>query len=229
MKKITIAIDGFSSCGKSTMAKDLAKKIGYIYIDTGAMYRAVTLYCLQENLIVNNQINQEKLQEQLDQIHVTFQLNPTSNLPETYLNGKNVEKEIRRMDVSDQVSHVSAIGFVRKAMVKQQQELGKSKGVVLDGRDIGTVVFPTAELKIFMTATPEVRAKRRFDELIQKGEDVSYDAILENVKQRDLIDQTRTESPLKKADDAVVLDNTNLTIEEQNNWLMQQFQLTSQK
>lgn len=219
-KKITIAIDGFSSNGKSTMAKDLAQKIGYIYVDTGAMYRAVTLFCLQNNLIENDRVDEKKLQKCIDQIQVNFKLNENTNLPEVYLNGENVEKYIRKMDVSNQVSKVSAIGFVRQALVKQQQALGKNKGVVLDGRDVGTVVFPDAELKIFMTASPEIRAKRRFDELTQKGESVSFDEILENIKQRDFIDQTREESPLKKADDAIILDNSNMTIEEQNKWLL---------
>ncbi|MCL1943498.1 MAG: (d)CMP kinase [Candidatus Azobacteroides sp.] len=226
MKKITIAIDGFSSCGKSTMAKYLAKKTGYIYIDTGAMYRAVTLFCIQNGWIKNGLPDEEKLREQIETIHITFVLNPDTGLPETYLNGKNVEREIRSMSVSDLVSPVSAIGFVRKAMVKQQQEMGKSKGVVLDGRDIGTVVFPDAELKIFMTASPEIRAQRRYDELKGKGEDVCFEEILENVKKRDHIDQTRAESPLQKAGDAIVLDNTNLNVEEQNKWLLNLFEKT---
>lgn len=227
MNKITIAVDGFSSNGKSSMAKALAKKIGYIYIDTGAMYRAVTLYCLRNGIISDNEIDLDKLKNRMDDIHIEFRLNPETNLPETYLNGENVEKEIRRMDVSNQVSNVSAIGFVRQAMVKQQQAFGKSKGVVMDGRDVGTVVFPDAELKIFLTASPEIRAKRRFDELIAKGEQVSFDEILENVKQRDYIDQNREESPLKKADDAIVLDNSDMTIDEQNEWLYEQYLKTA--
>ncbi|MCD7973917.1 MAG: (d)CMP kinase [Candidatus Azobacteroides sp.] len=229
MKKITIAIDGFSSGGKSTMAKELARKIGYIYIDTGAMYRAVTLYCLMNNLIKDNVINREKLKKEIDNIKIDFHLNPETQLPETYLNGKNVEKEIRGMEVSRNVSNISAIGFVRTAMVKQQQEFGKSKGVVMDGRDIGTVVFPDAELKIFMTAAPEIRARRRYEELTAKGEKVSFEEILENVKQRDHIDQTREESPLKQAKDAIVLDNSNMTKEEQNAWLMHQYLLALEK
>lgn len=224
MKKITIAVDGFSSCGKSTMAKFLAQKAGYIYIDTGAMYRAVTLYCIQNGLIKNGIPDEKRLAEQINDIKIEFRSDPDTGLPETYLNGKNVEREIRLMEVSNLVSIVSAIGFVRKAMVKQQQEMGKSKGVVLDGRDIGTVVFPDAELKIFATASPEIRAQRRYDELKQKGETVSFEEILENVKKRDHIDQTRTESPLKKADDAVILDNGHMNIEEQNKWLTDQFE-----
>jgi len=208
------------------MAKYLAKKTGYIYIDTGAMYRAVTLFCIQNGWIKNGLPDEEKLREQIETIHITFVLNPDTGLPETYLNGKNVEREIRSMSVSDLVSPVSAIGFVRKAMVKQQQEMGKSKGVVLDGRDIGTVVFPDAELKIFMTASPEIRAQRRYDELKGKGEDVCFEEILENVKKRDHIDQTRAESPLQKAGDAIVLDNTNLNVEEQNKWLLNLFEKT---
>jgi len=223
LKKITIAIDGFSSNGKSTMAKALAKKIGYIYVDTGAMYRAVTLYCLRNEIISTGRIDSNRLQSQMDEINIEFRLNSETNLPETYLNGENVEKEIRRMDVSNQVSNISAIGFVREAMVRQQQAFGKSKGVVMDGRDIGTVVFPDAELKVFLTASPEIRAKRRFDELTFKGEQVSYDEILENVKQRDHIDQTREESPLRQANDAIVLDNSNMTMEEQDNWLFEQY------
>jgi cytidylate kinase len=224
MKKITIAVDGFSSCGKSTMAKFLARKAGYIYIDTGAMYRAITLYCIQNGFMKDGVLNEEKLAEQIDNIKIEFKPDPETGFPETYLNDKNVEREIRLMEVSNLVSVVSAIEFVRKAMVKQQQEMGKSKGVVMDGRDIGTVVFPDAELKIFATASPETRARRRYDELKQKGESVSFEEISENVRKRDHIDQTRTESPLKKADDAIVLDNGNMSIDEQNEWLTEQFE-----
>ena len=224
MKKITVAIDGFSSCGKSTIAKFLAKEAGYIHIDTGAMYRAVTLYCIQNGLLDDDVPNEEKLKEQIDNIKIEFIVNSETGLPEIYLNGKNVEREIRLPDVSDKVSPVSAIGFVRRVMVKKQQEMGKSKGVVLDGRDIGTVVFPDAELKLFMTASPEIRAQRRYEELKQKGENVSFEEILENVKKRDYIDQNRKESPLKKADDAIVLDNTDMSIEEQNKRLMELFE-----
>lgn len=223
MKKIIIAIDGFSSCGKSTMAKDLAKEIGYIYIDSGAMYRAVTLYCIKNDIFKPDGIDTELLKKQIDQIHVTFQLDPLTNHPQTYLNGKNVEKEIRTMEVSSKVSPISAIDFVRKALVAQQQEMGKAKGIVMDGRDIGTTVFPNAELKIFVTASPEIRAQRRYDELIAKGQTVHYDEILINVKERDYIDQNRSVSPLRKADDAILLDNSNLTIEQQKEWLSEQY------
>ncbi len=223
MKKIVIAIDGFSSCGKSTMAKDLARKIGYIYIDSGAMYRAVTLYCLQHDLIRDGKIDEEKLRNQIPDIHIEFRLNPQTSLPETYLNGTNVEKEIRTMEVSNNVSPVSALAFVRHAMVEQQQEMGLKKGIVMDGRDIGTTVFPQAELKIFVTASPEVRAQRRVDELTAKGDPVSFEEVLENVKSRDHIDQNRAESPLRKADDALLLDNSHLTIAQQDAWLQEQF------
>ena len=223
MKKITIAIDGFSSCGKSTMAKDLAREIGYIYVDTGAMYRAVTLYSLEHNIFSGNDIDTEKLKSEMSNIHITFQLNPETNRPDTYLNGVRVEDKIRAMEVSSRVSPIAALPFVREAMVAQQQEMGKNKGVVMDGRDIGTTVFPDAELKIFVTASPEIRAQRRFDELKAKGEEAGFDEILENVKQRDFIDQNREVSPLRKADDALLLDNSHMTIAEQKRWLMDQF------
>ena len=223
MKKITIAIDGFSSCGKSTMAKDLAREIGYIYVDTGAMYRAVTLYSLEHNIFSGNDIDTEKLKSEMSNIHITFQLNPETNRPDTYLNGVRVEDKIRAMEVSSRVSPIAALPFVREAMVAQQQEMGKNKGVVMDGRDIGTTVFPDAELKIFVTASPEIRAQRRFDELKAKGEEAGFDEILENVKQRDFIDQNREVSPLRKADDALLLDNSHMTIAEQKKWLMDQF------
>lgn len=225
MKKITIAIDGFSSCGKSTMAKDLAREIGYIYIDSGAMYRAVTLYCLQENLVNGNEIDVERLKEAMPNIHISFQLNQETGRPDTYLNGENVEGKIRTMEVSSLVSPVAALGFVREAMVAQQQAMGKEKGIVMDGRDIGTTVFPDAELKIFVTASAEIRAQRRYDELKAKGQEASFEEILANVKERDFIDQNREVSPLRRADDALLLDNSNLTIAEQKEWLMQQFQL----
>lgn len=221
-KKIVIAIDGFSSCGKSTMAKELAKRIGYIYVDSGAMYRAVTLYCMEQGLIKGDKINEPELEKALKEISVTFKLN-AQGLPETYLNGRNVEKEIRTMAVSDKVSQVSAIPFVRKAMVALQQALGKEKGIVMDGRDIGTTVFPQAELKIFVTASAETRALRRCEELTAKGAEVSYESVLENVKKRDYIDQNRTESPLVKAEDAVLLDNSNLSIEQQDEWLYNRY------
>jgi cytidylate kinase len=224
MKKIIIAIDGFSSCGKSTMAKDLAREIGYIYIDSGAMYRAVTLYCLQNNLIKDGVVNEHELLARMEQIQISFVLNPGTGKPETYLNGQNVEIEIRTLEVSQNVSYVSAIAFVRRAMVAQQQLMGMQKGIVMDGRDIGTTVFPTAELKIFVTASPEIRAQRRLDEMIQKNEVASFDEILENVKHRDYLDQNREESPLRQAKDALLLDNSHMTIAEQKQWLLAQFQ-----
>lgn len=224
MKRIIIAIDGFSSCGKSTMAKDLAKEIGYIYIDSGAMYRAVTLYCLRNGWIgEEKQIDEAALRQHMDDIHISFRLDEATRRPVTYLNGENVENEIRQMEVSAHVSPVAALGFVREALVRQQQEMGKEKGIVMDGRDIGTVVFPDAELKIFVTASAETRAKRRFDELQAKGASASYEEILRNVQQRDKIDQSREVSPLRKADDALLLDNSNMTIAEQKQWLLNQF------
>lgn len=224
MKKITIAIDGFSSCGKSTMAKDLAREIGYIYIDSGAMYRAITLYCIENYLFnADGNIKTDELRKQIDNIHVSFCLNPNMSKPETYLNGVNVESKIRTMEVSSKVSIVAALGFVREALVRLQQEMGKNKGIVMDGRDIGTVVFPDAELKIFVTASAEIRAQRRYDELTAKGQSVSYEDILRNVEERDRIDQTREVSPLKKADDAITLDNSNMSIEEQKTWLKNEF------
>lgn len=230
MKMITIAIDGFSSCGKSTMAKDLAKQIGYIYIDSGAMYRAITLYCIENNLFDGDQLNIEKLGQHINNIHISFRLNQESGLPETYLNGVNVEQEIRTMEVSNKVSYVSAVGFVRKAMVLQQQEMGKAKGIVMDGRDIGTVVFPDAELKFFVTASPDIRAQRRLDELHAKGDNkTTFNDVLDNIKQRDYIDQHREESPLTQAEDALVLDNSTLTKEQQMQWLLDKFNhITSQ-
>lgn len=228
MKKITIAIDGFSSCGKSTMAKDLAREIGYIYIDSGAMYRAVTLYSMENGIFEGDRIDAEKLKKQIGDIHISFRLNPETGRPDTYLNGVNVENKIRTMEVSSRVSPIAALDFVRTAMVAQQQEMGNAKGIVMDGRDIGTTVFPNAELKIFVTADPEIRAQRRYDELKAKGEEASFDEILENVKQRDHIDQNRAVSPLRKADDALLLDNSHLTKQQQKEWLAQQFQQTLQ-
>ena len=224
MKKITIAIDGFSSCGKSTMAKDLAREIGYIYIDSGAMYRAVTLYCIENGLAENGEIDKEKLKASMNQINISFQLNAETGRPDTYLNGVNVESKIRTMEVSSLVSPVATLDFVREAMVAQQQAMGKEKGIVMDGRDIGTTVFPDAELKIFVTASAEVRAQRRYDELKAKGQEAGYEEIMANVKERDFIDQNREVSPLRKADDAILLDNSNLTIAEQKEWLMKQYQ-----
>lgn len=202
------------------MAKDLAREIGYIYIDSGAMYRAVTLYCLQHALIEGETIREEALQAALDNIRISFRPNPETGRPDTYLNGINVEKEIRGMEVANRVSAVAALGFVREALVAKQQEIGKEKGIVMDGRDIGTVVFPDAELKIFVTASAEVRAQRRVDELKAKGQEVSYDEVLENVKKRDHLDSTRAISPLRQASDALVLDNSHMSIEEQKAWLL---------
>ena len=224
MKKITIAIDGYSSCGKSTMAKDLAREVGYIYIDSGAMYRAVTLYCLENGLFTPDGIDTEKLEAMMPNIRISFQLNPETQRPMTYLNGVNVEDRIRTMEVSSRVSPVAAIPFVREALVKQQQEMGQAKGIVMDGRDIGTVVFPDAELKIFVVASAEIRAQRRYDELKAKGQEASYEEILANVKERDYIDQNREVSPLRQAEDALLLDNSNLTIEEQKQWLKERFE-----
>lgn len=223
MKKITIAIDGFSSCGKSTMAKDLAKEIGYIYIDSGAMYRTVTLYSIENGLFTGDKINTGELEKQMSNIRISFRLNPSTMRPDTYLNDIKVEDKIRTMEVSSKVSPISALGFVREAMVEQQRKMGEEKGIVMDGRDIGTTVFPHAELKIFVTASPEIRAKRRYDELKAKGADASFDEILENVKNRDYIDQNREVSPLRKAEDAILLDNSNMTIQEQKEWLTEQF------
>ena len=223
MKKITIAIDGFSSCGKSTMAKDLAREVGYIYIDSGAMYRAVTLYSIENGIFDGDVIDTEKLKKAIKDIQISFRPNPETGRPDTYLNGVNVENKIRTMGVSSKVSPISALDFVREAMVAQQQAMGKEKGIVMDGRDIGTTVFPDAELKIFVTATPEIRAQRRFDETKEKGQEGSFEEILENVKQRDYIDQHREVSPLRKADDALLLDNSNLSIEQQKEWLSEQF------
>lgn len=223
MKRIIVAIDGFSSCGKSTLAKDLAKAVGYAYVDTGAMYRSVTLYCLQNGLVKDNEVDEEKLRMSLPEIKISFQYNAEKKRNETYLNGENVEEEIRSLRVSNVVSIVSAIGFVRKAMVMQQQSYSIDRGVVMDGRDIGTVVFPDAELKIFVTASPEVRARRRYAELTAKGDKVTMEEILENVKQRDYLDQNRKESPLRQAEDAIVLDNSEMTIPQQNEWLLERF------
>ncbi len=224
-KKITIAIDGFSSCGKSTMAKDLARKIGYVYVDTGAMYRAVTLFALRHNLFnEDGSVKVEDLESLMDDIHITFKFNASAGRPDTYLNGELVENDIRGMEVSNRVSPIAAIAFVRQAMVAQQQQMGKDKGLVMDGRDIGTSVFPDAELKIFVTASAEVRARRRYDELVGKGMEADYEAILKNVQERDYIDMHREVSPLRKADDALELDNSHLTIDEQNEWLLDKYQ-----
>lgn len=223
MKKITIAIDGHSSCGKSTMAKDLAREVGYVYVDTGAMYRSVTLYALRNGLFTDDGIKEDELRQQMPNIQISFKFNAETGRPDTYLNGELVEDKIRTMEVSNHVSPIATLGFVREAMVAQQQQMGKDKGVVMDGRDIGTVVFPDAELKIFVTASAEVRAQRRYDELKGKGMEANFDEILKNVQERDYIDSHREVSPLKKADDAIELDNSNMTIPEQKEWLMQRF------
>ena len=237
MKKITIAIDGHSSCGKSTMAKDLAREVGYVYVDTGAMYRCVTLYALRNGLFKSLpptppegkgaeqfRIDEDELRRQMPNIKISFKFNAETGRPDTYLNGELVEDKIRTMEVSNHVSPIATLGFVREAMVAQQQQMGKDKGVVMDGRDIGTVVFPDAELKVFVTASAEVRAQRRYDELKQKGMEADYADILKNVQERDYIDSHREVSPLKQADDAILLDNSNMTIPEQKQWLMQRFQ-----
>ncbi len=224
MKKITIAIDGFSSCGKSTMSKELAKKIGYVYVDTGAMYRGVTLYCLRNNMINGDEVDEEALKAVINNISITFGIDETG-AQYLVLNGENVEKEIRGMEVSGKVSIVAAVPLVREAMVALQRKMGKDKGVVMDGRDIGTTVFPDAELKIFVTASPQIRAQRRLDEMRSKGDnEVTFKEVLFNVEERDRIDQTRAVSPLRKADDAIVLDNSNMSIAEQDEWLMNEFQ-----
>lgn len=220
MKKITIAIDGHSSCGKSTMAKQLAKELGYVYVDTGAMYRTVTLYAMQNGIIENNIVNTEELQRQMPQIGVSFRFNEETGRPDAYLNGICVEREIRSIEVSNNVSPVAAIPFVREAMVEMQRAMGKEKGIVMDGRDIGTTVFPDAELKVFVTASAEVRAQRRYDELQQKGMPADFNDILKNVQERDYIDSHREVSPLRQAPDAILLDNSNMTIAEQQQWLM---------
>lgn len=225
MKKITIAIDGHSSCGKSTMAKALARKVGYIYVDTGAMYRCVTLYALRNNLFAaDGTIDTQTLETKMSDIHISFQLREGADRPDTYLNGECVEKEIRSMEVSNRVSPIAALPFVREALVAQQQQMGKDKGVVMDGRDIGTTVFPDAELKIFVTASSRVRAQRRYDELQQKGMPADFEDILKNVEERDYIDSHREVSPLRKADDAILLDNSNMSIAEQDQWLMEHFE-----
>ena len=221
MKKITIAIDGFSSCGKSTMAKDLAREIGYIYM--APLYSAVTLYCLRHGLFHGDEVDTDRLKTALPHIDIAFKRNPETGKPQTYLDGTLVENDIRTLAVSSKVSIVAALGFVREAMVSLQQQMGREKGIVMDGRDIGTTVFPDAELKIFVTASPEIRAQRRYDELQAKGEKGSYEEILENVKERDRIDTSRAVSPLRKADDAIELDNSHMTISEQKEWLVARF------
>jgi cytidylate kinase len=225
MSKIIIAIDGHSSCGKSTMAKALAQQVGYIYVDSGAMYRAVTLFALRHQLFnADGSVKAEQLQSRMSEVKVHFKLDPTTNLPVTYLNEERVEDEIRTLEVSQHVSPIAALPFVREAMTAAQQAMGEEKGIVMDGRDIGTAVFPQAELKIFVTASAEVRAQRRYDELQTKGLPASYDDILKNVQERDYIDSHREVSPLRQAEDALVLDNSQLTREAQNQWLLDQFE-----
>jgi cytidylate kinase len=220
LKKITIAIDGFSSTGKSTLAKQLAKQLNYIYVDTGAMYRAVAYYAMTHDLIVNQVLNEEELIKHLPNINLSFTLNKNSQHADIYLNTINIEKEIRSLEVSQWVSQVAAISAVRKKLVELQQQMGQQKGVVMDGRDIGTVVFPDAELKIFMTASAETRAKRRFHELNEKGQHVSYLDVYNNIKQRDQLDSSRADSPLVQATDARLLDNSDLSMNEQFNLVL---------
>ena len=231
MKKIVIAIDGHSSCGKSTMAKDLAREIGYVYVDTGAMYRAVTLYAMRHGMFVAESIDEAALKRDIEagRVNISFRFNAAAGRPDTYLNGQLVETEIRQMEVSNRVSPIAALPFVRELLTRQQQAMGREKGIVMDGRDIGTTVFPQAELKIFVTASAPVRARRRYDELRQKAptqaeaDTISYDEILKNVEQRDYIDSHRSVAPLRQAEDAIVLDNSCMTKEEQKEWLLQRF------
>ena len=230
MKKIIVAIDGYSSCGKSTMAKDLAREIGYIYVDTGAMYRAVTLYALRGGLFrPDGTIKEAELKACMGNIGISFKLNTGTGRPDTYLNGECVEQAIRTMEVSAHVSPIAALPFVRRALVAQQQAMGREKGIVMDGRDIGTAVFPDAELKVFVTASTEVRAQRRYDELKAKGMEADFDSILKNVQERDYIDSHRAVDPLRRADDALELDNSNMTIEEQKAWLLQKYREAANK
>lgn len=220
MKKIVIAIDGHASCGKSTFAKRIAQQMGYLYVDSGAMYRAITLALLRRNAIVDGQIDTNILTQVLDNCTVSFRLNADTHLPETLLNGEVVEHEIRTPQVAAHVSQVAALPEVRQLMVRQQQLLGEQKGIVMDGRDIGTAVFPNAELKIFMTAEPRIRAQRRLLEMQAKGETMSLEQVLASVVERDRIDENREHSPLRRANDAVLLDNSNLTVEQQMEWVM---------
>ena len=222
MKKIIVAIDGLSSCGKSTMAKELAKNVGYVYVDTGAMYRAVSLYCIRQGWMTADSINETELEKHIGSINISFKTTPDGR-QETYLNGENVEREIRTLEVANGASRVSTIGFVRRELVRQQQRMGLEKGIVMDGRDIGTVVFPEAELKVFVTASADVRAQRRYDELVTKGQAEDYEAVLANVKERDERDTNRAESPLKQAHDALLIDNSLLTKTEQRDLLRKWF------
>lgn len=222
MKKIVVAIDGFSSCGKSTMAKKLAAEAGYIYVDTGAMYRAFALFCIKNGWLGKDFMDELQIEKHVEDVRMNFRLS-NEGKAEIYLNDENVENEIRNLEVSNSASRVSTLGFVRRELVRQQQLMGVEKGIVMDGRDIGTVVFPEAELKIFLTASPEVRAQRRFAELMEKNENVSFDEVLTNVKERDERDQNREESPLRQANDAILIDNSNLTPTEQQDILRNHF------
>ena len=232
MKKIIIAIDGHSSCGKSTMAKQLAKDIGYVYVDTGAMYRAVTLYAMRNGMFPDEGIQEAALKAAVDagEIQISFQFNAETGRPDTYLNGEKVEDEIRQMEVSNRVSPIAALPFVRALLTEQQQAMGKEKGIVMDGRDIGTAVFPQAEMKVFVTATAKVRAQRRYEELLGKAKTqeelaaLNFDEVLKNVEERDYIDSHREVAPLRQAEDALVLDNSEMTREEQSAWLLAKYQ-----
>lgn len=221
MNKIIIAIDGYSSCGKSTMAKELAHDLGYIYVDTGAMYRCVTLYALENGMFSGKSLDSDALEQRIDEIEISFQRDEATGKAYAMLNGKNVEDAIRTMSVSERVSMVAKQPYVRAKLVEQQQGMGREKGIVMDGRDIGTTVFPDAELKIFVTASAEVRAERRYKELLEKGEESDYSEILANVKERDYIDSHRAVSPLRMANDAILLDNSHMTIAEQHQWLVE--------
>ena len=224
LRKIVIAIDGFSSCGKSTFAKAIAARLGYIFIDTGAMYRAVTLHALREGAIVDGKVCEQSVLSLLPQINIAFRFNKERGASDVYVNGENVEQQIRSIEVSNAVSSISSIGAVREKLVALQQQMGQERGVVMDGRDIGTVVFPDAELKIYMTADAQVRAERRYKELTAKGDKVTLEEILENVISRDNADMTRAISPLRKADDAIVLDNSYMSVEEQMAWFMERYE-----
>ena len=228
-RKIIIAIDGFSSCGKSTFAKSIAARLGYIFIDTGAMYRAVTLYALENGTVVDGQVNAAKVEALLPQIEIAFRFNPERGASDVYVNGVEVEQKIRTIEVSNLVSKISSIAAVREKLVSLQQQMGQARGVVMDGRDIGTVVFPDAELKIYMTADAEVRAKRRYDELTAKGDSVTMEEILENVISRDHADMNREISPLRQAEDAIVLDNSYMSVEEQMAWFMERYEAVISK
>ena len=229
-KSIIVAIDGHSSCGKSTMAKSLARKVGYVYVDTGAMYRAVALFALRNSLLTpEGGVDEERLRRRMGEVEISFSLDPQTRMPRTMLCGEDVEAEIRTMEVSNLVSPVAALPFVREALTRQQQAMGLKKGIVMDGREIGTAVFPDAELKIFVTASAEVRAQRRYDELKAKGQEVCFEEILQNVQERDYIDSHRELNPLRQAEDALVLDNSHMTMEEQDAWLMEKFNLRTQE